>query len=397
MKHLHAPHRALSLLLALCLLLAAPAALAEALRQGNSLISPSRYKESMEGLPAAPALAAEDEDDLYELARSYALSDDPAPALPYLNQLIQGKTISQDNFYLWGYRGLVYNKLGRYEEAIADYTQYIPFVSDVAVPLVSRGDCYNLLGQYEQAVADYRKALTIEPDYRHAHESLAFALNNLGRFEESIEVCDETIALYPDSAQAHTWRGDALYALERYAEAIPDYLLSNEYATSTSTMAFNYWGLGFCYYHTFQDQKAIDALTYYIDAMGDQARMGAYGIRADLYLALSQFDKALADIDRALAVASDEEKASVEALKAEILAAQQEADGAPNSDSRVRITTKGRINVRAEGNADAKRIGMADPGDTFPYVETAASGWYGIRMPDGQTGYVSPKLAEIVK
>ena len=72
-------------------------------------------------------------------------------------------------------------------------------------------------------------------------------------------------------------------------------------------------------------------------------------------------------------------------------AAQAEEDGAY-----VRITSSNTANVRASDNADSARVGRVQPGETYPYLGTTASGWYQIQLADGKTGYVSAKLAEVV-
>jgi hypothetical protein len=63
----------------------------------------------------------------------------------------------------------------------------------------------------------------------------------------------------------------------------------------------------------------------------------------------------------------------------------------------VRITSSGTVNLRAEGHAESALVGRASPGDTFPYLGDAPSGWHGILLPDGRTGYVSPKLSAVVE
>ena len=52
-------------------------------------------------------------------------------------------------------RGMVCNKLGRYQEAIADYTTAIKINPDDADAYVNRGAAYDDLGRYQEAIADY--------------------------------------------------------------------------------------------------------------------------------------------------------------------------------------------------------------------------------------------------
>ena len=65
----------------------------------------------------------------------------------------------------------------------------------------------------------------------------------------------------------------------------------------------------------------------------------------------------------------------------------------PNTQT-VTIRSSGSVNVRAEPNKDAKKVGIAQAGGNYPLVSSAENGWLEIRLEDGETGYISPKMVK---
>ena len=68
----------------------------------------------------------------------------------------------------------------------------------------------------------------------------------------------------------------------------------------------------------------------------------------------------------------------------------------PSPVHHVRVTGEGSINVRAQADAKASRVGHAKHGETYEFLETAPNGWYKIRLEDGKEGFISGKMAVIV-
>ncbi len=69
-------------------------------------------------------------------------------------------------------RGLVYQNLEKYDEAIEDYTKAIHLDPDFALAYNNRGVVYHNLEKYDEAIEDYTEAIRLDPD-------LALAQNNL--------------------------------------------------------------------------------------------------------------------------------------------------------------------------------------------------------------------------
>lgn len=75
-------------------------------------------------------------------------------------------------------------------------------------------------------------------------------------------------------------------------------------------------------------------------------------------------------------------------------AEQESEQGA--EQHKVKIRESGDVNVRKSSSADSEKVGTAQAGVTYEWLDTAANGWYHIRLKDGKTGYVSPKMATLI-
>lgn len=59
-------------------------------------------------------------------------------------------------------RGISFDKLGQFEQAVADFTTVLRLDPTNVNAYFNRGSAYDSLGQYEKAVADYTHALDLD-------------------------------------------------------------------------------------------------------------------------------------------------------------------------------------------------------------------------------------------
>lgn len=78
-------------------------------------------------------------------------------------------------------RGLLYDKQGDYDLAIADYDRAIRIKPDYVDAYNNRGIVYDKKGDYTQAIADYNRAIRIKPDYAPAHSNLIKTYKKIGK------------------------------------------------------------------------------------------------------------------------------------------------------------------------------------------------------------------------
>jgi tetratricopeptide (TPR) repeat protein len=78
------------------------------------------------------------------------------------------------------YRGNSYEKLGRHEEAIADYTSAIEVYPDYFDSHFNRAEVFSLIGKSDESLADLNKAIEIDSYSAKAYFLRAFEKKNLG-------------------------------------------------------------------------------------------------------------------------------------------------------------------------------------------------------------------------
>jgi tetratricopeptide (TPR) repeat protein/serine/threonine protein kinase len=120
-------------------------------------------------------------------------------------------------------RGRAYQKLHRYEQALADFSKAIDLNPNAASTLTSRGNVLRALGRLDEALADHAKAVRLEPDYAEAHVNLGNVLSLTDRLDQAIAEYERAIRLKPDLFQAHAGLGDAFWEKHRPDQAITEY------------------------------------------------------------------------------------------------------------------------------------------------------------------------------
>jgi tetratricopeptide (TPR) repeat protein len=77
--------------------------------------------------------------------------------------------VTDVNFFIYTNRGVSYNGLGNYRQAIDDYSRAIEINPFYALAYTYRGISYKNLGNYKQAIEDYDRAIEIKPDLAEAY------------------------------------------------------------------------------------------------------------------------------------------------------------------------------------------------------------------------------------
>ena len=120
-------------------------------------------------------------------------------------------------FYLL--RGRVYEELGRYQEAIDDYTESISRKSDDATAHVNRGTVKWKRHRYEEAITDFEKVVELIPVYTYSYMIMGDSKLKLKRYEEAINDFGKVIKLIPTNANAYYNRGVARGEWGEFEEA----------------------------------------------------------------------------------------------------------------------------------------------------------------------------------
>ena len=114
--------------------------------------------------------------------------------------------IAPKNAEAYYYRGLAYNHLGNYGDAIADYDRAIKLNPKFAIALNRRGVFKSTTLDDEQgALADLNKAIESNPEYAEAY-------SNRGSIKRSLKDYKGAIADWEKAIELEPWRKGELQA-----------------------------------------------------------------------------------------------------------------------------------------------------------------------------------------
>ena len=196
--------------------------------------------------------------------------------------------------------GVVYNGLGRGEEAVASYDRAISLKPDYVDVYYNRGNALLGLGQLEAALASYDEAIALKPDYAEAYFNRGNALQNLNKMEAAVTSYDQAIALKPDYAEAYSNLGHVLKNLMRLEAAVASFDKAIALKPDYAELHYNRGNI-------LQDLKQLEAAV----ASYDQAialkpdYADAYYNRGNVLLNLKQPEAAVASYDQAIALKPD--------------------------------------------------------------------------------------------
>ena len=120
-------------------------------------------------------------------------------------------------------RGIIYNDLGNYKQAIEDYGRAIEINPGFAEFYINRGVAYYFLGNYKQAIEDYGRAIEIKPGNAQAYNNRGNAHARLGNYKQAIEDYGRAIEINPRLAEAYYNRSITYKGLGNYKQAMEDY------------------------------------------------------------------------------------------------------------------------------------------------------------------------------
>jgi protein O-mannosyl-transferase len=191
--------------------------------------------------------------------------------------------------------GYSYGELGKWENAIADYSKAIGINPNYHIAYYNRGVAYDNLEQWEKAIADYSSAIVINPKYPTAYFNRGIDYYNLGHLDKAIEDYSKAIRYNPRYSDAYSNRGIAFYNLRQLDKAIADYSMAiginPKFANAYSNRGVAYDNQG----------KLDNAIADYSRALEiDPNYETAYYNRGIAYSNLGQWEKAIADYSRVI-------------------------------------------------------------------------------------------------
>jgi tetratricopeptide (TPR) repeat protein/serine/threonine protein kinase len=206
-----------------------------------------------------------------------------------------------DHCYAYHRRAFAYDKLRRYEEAVADWSRAIELDSSDVIALTARGCAYrDHLGQPARAVADFSRAIELDPTYTLAWKNRSVAYSNLGQWDKAAADYSRAAELDPKGALA---LGNACLNLGQYDKAVAHFSRAIELDRKNANAWYN---RGFAYSNLAQWDKAVADYSRAIEF--DPKLALAWGNRGVAYGSLGQYDKAVADFSQVIELSPKDAK-----------------------------------------------------------------------------------------
>ncbi len=122
-----------------------------------------------------------------------------------------------------GNRGAAYKMLGRYDEAMADFSRAIELDNDNPQYYCQRGDVRVKTGAFNDAIADYTTVLQRSPGFAWAYSGRGQAYLAQGNGQQALPDLNQALRAKPGNFKLLVLRGRANNLAKSYAAAIADF------------------------------------------------------------------------------------------------------------------------------------------------------------------------------
>ena len=148
--------------------------------------------------------------------------DYTSTVIDFLSSELENNPTSYDLLFS---RGNGYLDLGKYEEAIIDYSRIIQLglVTEFFLIYNNRGICHRAIGQFDLAMNDLNEAIRINDSYRDAYNNRGMVLADLGKYKEAISDYNVSIKLDKTYWYAYNNRAMSYWELGDIEKAKKDY------------------------------------------------------------------------------------------------------------------------------------------------------------------------------
>ena len=120
-------------------------------------------------------------------------------------------------------RGIAYRQGGKYDLAIADFSEVIGRAPDNVNAYGGRAIAYLFQDKFDASIADYTALIRLEPNNGDHYSNRCVVLARVGRIEDGLKDCQQALRFFPNDLEALESRGFAYLKSAQYALAIADY------------------------------------------------------------------------------------------------------------------------------------------------------------------------------
>jgi tetratricopeptide (TPR) repeat protein len=187
--------------------------------------------------------------------------------------------------------GVWKNSIGLWNYVINNSSERIPRA------YYNRGVIFDKMGQFERALADYDTAITLDPSYYKVYNNRGIVLKKMGLHDAALKDFDRLLALRSSDYNAYFNRGLVFEQKEEFDKALADF----DKAISINPRADTaYLGRGIIYAKVGRFNKAVEDFSEAISLNPNDHK--AYFDRGYVYSLSGEKDKALDDFSKAIEI-----------------------------------------------------------------------------------------------
>jgi protein O-mannosyl-transferase len=131
--------------------------------------------------------------------------------------------VTRDNYYMYHNRGHALERLGKYTQAIENYTRAVNINPRYAEAFNNRGASYGYLGDHVKAIEDYDRAIQINPEHANAYFNRGVDYAELGNHTRAVQDFERAIQIDPEYADAYYFRGMVHASMGNEDRAVEDW------------------------------------------------------------------------------------------------------------------------------------------------------------------------------
>jgi tetratricopeptide (TPR) repeat protein len=118
------------------------------------------------------------------------------------------------------YRGLIYSRTGRLDEALADFNEAARLLPNSSAPYNNRANVYRKQGKYDLMMADLETAKVAKPGSAISYNNHAYSLCEQGDFAAALPLVEKALNLESDgNVEVYDTYGHVLMGLGRAEES----------------------------------------------------------------------------------------------------------------------------------------------------------------------------------